>query len=87
MEDPSSHHWILRQMPLRATVPAVILDQDGDVMASHAADGTRVFSLPASDRSISTLVARSASDGWHVQGIRKIGDRLFVEHIALSPDA
>jgi hypothetical protein len=72
---------------LAHSVPAVILDRSDSAMANLAADGTRVFCLPASERDFSTLTARSMAEGWHIQGIRRIGDRLFVEHIAFSPTA
>lgn len=84
MEDPLVLDWSDVGIFMAGTAPAMILDPGDAVMARPPLDGTRCIRSPAQERGFTTLLAPSVATGWHMQGIRKIGDRLFVEHIALS---
>lgn len=66
-----------------ALVPAMVFDLEGAALDQPAAFGTRVITQHQAGTPLADIMQAKVASGWWVQGVRKIGDRLFVERVAL----
>jgi hypothetical protein len=69
--------------PSPAALPTVVLHQGAPALGRPMAMGTRVICLQDAGMSLATLTQTASAVGLLIQGIRKIGDHVFVEHVAL----
>jgi hypothetical protein len=66
-----------------APATAMTFSAEDAILDPSAAFGTRVITRHRGGAGPAAVLQTDAPSGWWVQGIRKIGDRLFVERVAL----
>lgn len=69
--------------PSQDAVATVMLKQGTAVMEQPTTGGARVICLQDAGMSLAALLQAASAVGWLIQGVRKIGDHVFIEHVAL----